>query len=47
MIHHLSIPAREPRHIANVLAELMGGGAIRSGRWRAPLWQRGATRMAL
>jgi hypothetical protein len=25
MIHHVSIPAREPRHVAVVLAELMGG----------------------
>jgi hypothetical protein len=25
MIHHVSIPAREPRHVAEVLAELMSG----------------------
>ena len=25
MIHHVSIPAREPQHVAKVLAELMGG----------------------
>ena len=25
MIHHVSNPAREPRHVAKVLAELMGG----------------------
>jgi hypothetical protein len=25
MIHHVSIPAREPCHVAEVLAELMGG----------------------
>ena len=25
MIHHVSIPAREPQHVATVLAELMGG----------------------
>ena len=25
MIHHVSIPAQEPRHVAEVLAELMGG----------------------
>lgn len=25
MIHHVSISAREPRHVAEVLAELMGG----------------------
>jgi hypothetical protein len=25
MIHHVSIPAREPQHVAEVLAELMGG----------------------
>jgi hypothetical protein len=27
MIHHVSIPARNPRHVAKVLAELMGGRA--------------------
>ena len=26
MIHHVSIPARNPEHVAKVLAELMGGG---------------------
>jgi hypothetical protein len=31
MIHHVSIPAREPRHVANVLAELMGGKCYRFG----------------
>jgi hypothetical protein len=25
MIHHVSIPAREPQHVAEVLAELMNG----------------------
>ena len=25
MIHHVSIPAQNPRHVAEVLAELMGG----------------------
>src|SRR5437764_10760244 len=25
MIHHVSIPARDPQHVAGVLAELMGG----------------------
>jgi hypothetical protein len=25
MNHHVSLPAREPRHVAGVLAELMGG----------------------
>jgi len=25
MIHHVSIPARDPRHVADVLAELMAG----------------------
>ncbi len=29
MIHHLSIAARDPQHVANVLAELMGGTAVR------------------
>jgi hypothetical protein len=29
MIHHLSIAARDPRHVAEVLAESMGGTATR------------------
>ena len=28
MIHHLSIAARDPKHVAGVLAELMGGNAV-------------------
>src|SRR5947199_6048200 len=28
MIHHLSIAARDPKHVAGVLAELMGGKAV-------------------
>ncbi|MGA9017185.1 MAG: hypothetical protein WB509_32210 [Acetobacteraceae bacterium] len=28
MIHHLSIAARDPKHAAEVLAELMGGSAV-------------------
>jgi hypothetical protein len=28
MIHHLSIAARDPKHVAGVLAELMGGVAV-------------------
>jgi hypothetical protein len=28
MIHHLSIAARDPKHVAEVLAELMGGVAV-------------------
>lgn len=31
MIHHVSIPAREPRHVAGVLAELMGGHCVPFG----------------
>ena len=27
MIHHVSMPARDPRHVAQVLAELLGGYA--------------------
>jgi len=27
MIHHVSIPARDPEHVASVLAELLGGYA--------------------
>src|SRR6516225_8924455 len=28
MIHHLSIAAHDPKHVAGVLAELMGGVAV-------------------
>jgi hypothetical protein len=28
MIHHLSIAARDPQHVAGVLAEIMGGTAV-------------------
>ena len=39
MIHHLSIAARDPQHVAEVLAELMGGSATRfppnPGSWFA------------
>ena len=28
MIHHLSIAARDPKHVAGVLAEFMGGVAV-------------------
>jgi len=28
MIHHISISARDPRHVAGVIAELMGGRAF-------------------
>ena len=31
MIHHVSIPARHPEHVAGVLAELMGGKAVPFG----------------
>ena len=31
MIHHVSIPARNPEHVAGVLAELMGGKAFPFG----------------
>jgi hypothetical protein len=31
MIHHVSIPARDPRHVAEVLAELMGGKCLPFG----------------
>ena len=31
MIHHVSIPAREPQHVAEVLAELMGGRCVPFG----------------
>ncbi len=39
MIHHLSISARDPKHVAEVLAEFMGGAATRfppnPGSWFA------------
>ena len=28
MIHHLSIAARDPKHVAGILAEIMGGEAV-------------------
>jgi hypothetical protein len=31
MIHHVSIPAREPQHVAEVLAELMNGKCLPFG----------------
>ena len=31
MIHHVSIPAQDPRHVAHVLAELLGGTVSRFG----------------
>jgi hypothetical protein len=31
MIHHVSIPAREPQHVAEVLAELMNGTCVPFG----------------
>jgi hypothetical protein len=31
MIHHVSIPAREPQHVAEVLAEIMGGRCVPFG----------------
>jgi len=34
MIHHVSIPARNPEHVAGVLAELLGGY---SGRFIGPI----------
>ncbi len=46
MIHHVSIPARDPRHVAEVLAKLMGASATRSGRSKVHSWPRAATRTA-
>jgi hypothetical protein len=31
MIHHVSIPARDPQHVAEVLAEVMGGHCVPFG----------------
>src|SRR6478609_4190413 len=31
MIHHVSIPARDPQHVASVIAELMGGKCVPFG----------------
>jgi len=33
MIHHLSIHARDPRHVATVLAEMFGGTLTGFGPW--------------
>lgn len=33
MIHHVSIPARDPRHVAEVLVELFGGTLTGFGPW--------------
>ena len=33
MIHHLSIPARDPRHVADVLVELFDGVLTGFGPW--------------
>jgi hypothetical protein len=46
MIHHVSIPAREPQHVAEVLAELMGGQCHPFGRSKAPSWRPAVTRTA-
>jgi hypothetical protein len=35
MIHHLSIAARDPQHVAGVLAEIMGGSDS-AGSWNTP-----------
>lgn len=34
MIHHISIPAAQPAHVAEVLAELLGGGVSRFGPYQ-------------
>jgi hypothetical protein len=34
MIHHLSIPASDPRHVAEVFVELFGGTLTRFGPYR-------------
>ena len=34
MIHHISIPAGRPQHVAQVLADLLGGGVTRFGPYR-------------
>src|SRR5579863_8980016 len=39
MIHHVSIPARDPKRVAEVLAELMGGATRQPLPEQAPdLW---------
>jgi hypothetical protein len=43
MIHHVSIPAGKPQHVAEVLAELMTASAFRSARLKAHSWRRAAT----
>ena len=40
MIHHVSIPARNPQHVAEVLAEVMGGKCVPFGPLsKAPSWR--------
>ena len=34
MIHHLSIPAKNPLHVAEVIAELFGGWVMQFGPYR-------------
>ena len=46
MIHHVSIPARDPRHVAEVLAELMAGQCHPFGPLEAPSSRPAATRTA-
>ena len=41
MMHHLSIPARDPLHVAQVLAELFGIGGAQQGRDTRPVATRG------
>ena len=36
MIHHLSIPARDTRHVADVLAELFGEPHVSPARSMGP-----------
>ena len=46
MIHHISISARDPEHVAAVLAELMDGRVFPfPGRISHSSWRSAATRM--
>jgi hypothetical protein len=46
MIHHASIPARDPRLVADVLAELLRAAHIPFPPYRVPTWQWAAMRTA-
>jgi hypothetical protein len=44
MIHHVSIPTRNPQHVAEVLAEVMGGKSVPFGPLEGAFMAMSATR---